>query len=232
MGARCNGRLVVRRLVADQIVEIERLVLRGDPLGPRRGAAAAALVDRQLQFADQPLDLLPGRTASTLAAWLRPGTVHASCGAADVLADIVAQIRLVWPDVRITVRGDTGLAVPEMYTFCETHDVRCQVRSISGFSAHADESEILEWLAHFKEGKKPGEAGYPRRIFLVHGDPTAEAAIEPKILRGIAGSFFNATRCDSGYPLTSCPSWIPFSGERPPCSLVLYGRSIQVVWHP
>ncbi len=63
----------------------------------------------------------------------------------------------------------------------ETHDVRCQVRSISGFSAHADESEILEWLAHFKEGKKPGDAGFPRRVFLVHGDPDAEAAIEPKI---------------------------------------------------
>ena len=28
-------------------------------------------------------------------------------------------------------------------------EVRCQVRSISGFSAHADESELLDWLRHF-----------------------------------------------------------------------------------
>ena len=60
-------------------------------------------------------------------------------------------------------------------------DVRCRVRSISGFSAHADESEILDWLSNFTRGKKPGDAGFPRRVFLVHGDPDAQVAIEPKI---------------------------------------------------
>ncbi len=49
--------------------------------------------------------------------------------------------------------------------------VRCQVRSISGFSAHADETELLAWLRDFTKGKRPGDAGYPRRVFLVHGDP-------------------------------------------------------------
>ena len=39
--------------------------------------------------------------------------------------------------------------------------VRCKTRSISGFSAHADESELLEWLARFAAGKQPGEAGLP-----------------------------------------------------------------------
>jgi metallo-beta-lactamase family protein len=59
--------------------------------------------------------------------------------------------------------------------------VRCQVRSISGFSAHADESQLLEWLRHFG-GDGPGAAGrMPHRVFLVHGDPDAQAAIEPKI---------------------------------------------------
>jgi metallo-beta-lactamase family protein len=59
--------------------------------------------------------------------------------------------------------------------------VRCQVRSISGFSAHADERELLEWLAHFAAGKAPGDPGYPRRIFLVHGDPEAQVLLEPKV---------------------------------------------------
>jgi metallo-beta-lactamase family protein len=53
--------------------------------------------------------------------------------------------------------------------------VRCQIRSISGFSAHADEPQLLAWLANFANGRRP------RRIFLVHGEPDAEAAIEPKI---------------------------------------------------
>ena len=59
--------------------------------------------------------------------------------------------------------------------------VRCRTRSISGFSAHADESELLDWLGHFSTGKRPGDPGYPRRVFLVHGDPEAQIALEPKV---------------------------------------------------
>ena len=59
--------------------------------------------------------------------------------------------------------------------------VRCKTRSISGFSAHADERELLEWLGRFVAGKRPGDPGYPRRVFLVHGDPDAQIALEPKV---------------------------------------------------
>jgi Cft2 family RNA processing exonuclease len=61
------------------------------------------------------------------------------------------------------------------------YTVRCRVRSISGFSAHADESELLDWLAHFAEGKRPGDRGFPRKVFLVHGDPEAQVVLEPKV---------------------------------------------------
>ncbi len=61
------------------------------------------------------------------------------------------------------------------------YQVRCAVRSISGFSAHADQNEILAWLDHFIEGRKAGDAGVPRRVFIVHGDPDAQQALEPKI---------------------------------------------------
>jgi metallo-beta-lactamase family protein len=61
----------------------------------------------------------------------------------------------------------------------EVVDVRCQVRSISGFSAHADESQLLAWLGNFAGGSS--ESAAPKRVFLVHGEPDAQAAIEPKI---------------------------------------------------
>ena len=57
----------------------------------------------------------------------------------------------------------------------QLHEVRCQTRSISGFSAHADESELLDWLRGFAKGRRL------RRVFAVHGDPDAQAAIAPKI---------------------------------------------------
>ncbi len=63
----------------------------------------------------------------------------------------------------------------------QVRTVRCQIRSISGFSAHADESELLDWLTNFGRGRKPGDAGFPRRVFLVHGDPDAQAALLPKV---------------------------------------------------
>ncbi len=60
-------------------------------------------------------------------------------------------------------------------------EVRCQVRSVGGFSAHADEPGLLDWLAGFAAGKRPGAPGYPRRVFLVHGDPGPQAELEPKV---------------------------------------------------
>ena len=63
----------------------------------------------------------------------------------------------------------------------QVRTVRCQIRSISGFSAHADESELLAWLGNFIHGRRLGDAGVPRRVFLVHGDPDAQAALLPKV---------------------------------------------------
>jgi metallo-beta-lactamase family protein len=40
---------------------------------------------------------------------------------------------------------------------------RCEVVSLEGFSAHADQEEILTWVGRLDPA--------PRRIFLVHGDP-------------------------------------------------------------
>jgi hypothetical protein len=72
---------------------------------------------RQHQYL--PLFVYDGATGFPLAAWLRPGTVHASLGAADILDAIVTRLRTAWPDVRIRVRSDNGLAVPGLYDYCE-----------------------------------------------------------------------------------------------------------------
>jgi metallo-beta-lactamase family protein len=58
----------------------------------------------------------------------------------------------------------------------QERQVRCQIRSISGFSAHADEGELLAWLRNFAGGRRR-----PRKVFLVHGDPDAQVVMEPKV---------------------------------------------------
>jgi DDE family transposase len=72
---------------------------------------------RQHQYL--PLFVYDGASGFPLAAWLRPGTVHASLGAADILDAVVAKLRAAWPGVVIQVRSDNGLAVPGLYDYCE-----------------------------------------------------------------------------------------------------------------
>jgi metallo-beta-lactamase family protein len=47
--------------------------------------------------------------------------------------------------------------------------VRAKIKLLDGFSAHADQNEILRWLGTFK---KP-----PRKTFIVHGEPPAASAL-------------------------------------------------------
>ncbi|HET7520873.1 MAG TPA: MBL fold metallo-hydrolase RNA specificity domain-containing protein, partial [Candidatus Limnocylindria bacterium] len=62
----------------------------------------------------------------------------------------------------------------------QEYDVRCRVRSISGFSAHADEHELSAWLSHFASaGKRPN--GEPKTVFIVHGDPDAADALASSV---------------------------------------------------
>jgi metallo-beta-lactamase family protein len=47
--------------------------------------------------------------------------------------------------------------------FGEPYSVRAQVREISGFSAHADQDELLQWVEGSSGDRRP-------QVFLVHGD--------------------------------------------------------------
>jgi metallo-beta-lactamase family protein len=74
------------------------------------------------------------------------------------------------------VRGATQARI-------EGHDVqvRAAIRSLDGLSAHSDEPELLGWLGNFVRGRRPGDAGVPRHVFLVHGDPPAQQALAPRV---------------------------------------------------
>jgi metallo-beta-lactamase family protein len=63
----------------------------------------------------------------------------------------------------------------------QEYQVRCAIRSITGFSAHADEPGLLSWLGNFIAGRKAGDPGVPRKVFIVHGDPDAQVILEPKV---------------------------------------------------
>jgi hypothetical protein len=58
-----------------------------------------------------------------LGARLRPSNLDASAGSREELERIVAQIRQRWPDVKITMRGDSGFCREALMVWCEQHQV-------------------------------------------------------------------------------------------------------------
>jgi hypothetical protein len=94
-----------------------------------------------------PLFAFDGQTGFPLAAWLRPGTVHSSCGAVSTLRTIVEQLRSAWPELTILVRADSGFAVPEMYEYCESEGLLYAF----GYAANAVlKEQSAGWLAELE----------------------------------------------------------------------------------
>ena len=56
-----------------------------------------------------------------------------------------------------------------------TVPVRARIANVSGFSAHADEDELLRWTGGFRQP--------PRRTFVVHGEPEAVSALSGRLER-------------------------------------------------
>jgi len=102
-----------------------------DPVHGRQALSGYHGYYRQHQYL--PLLAFEGHSGFPLAAWLRPGTVHAACGAVEVVQAIVERLRQAWPNVVIKVRGDTGLAVPRLYDYCEDEHLGYAL----GFSGNA-----------------------------------------------------------------------------------------------
>jgi metallo-beta-lactamase family protein len=72
--------------------------------------------------------------------------------------------------------GSTGRQIvdgaKEVRLLGETVAVKAKVFTIGGFSAHADQNDLLEWAGHFESTPK---------VFLVHGEPSASESLAAKI---------------------------------------------------
>ena len=92
---------------------------------------------------------------------------------------VLHHLKMRLPDADTTVllpgfqaAGTRGRALQEGARELRIHGqsvpIRANVVTLDGFSAHADRDEILRWVAGFE---RP-----PRRIFTVHGEPSASRA--------------------------------------------------------
>ena len=71
-----------------------------------------------------------------------------------------------------------GRRIPErngtVRIFGEAYDVRAEVARINGYSAHADQAELLQWASHFDPERL-------QKTFLVHGEAEGTSALASKL---------------------------------------------------
>lgn len=107
--------------VRTRVTQPERIIIDLDPTddavhGNQQLTFWHGYYDQKQYF---PLLVFDGDSSMPLGAWLWPGNAHAGWGAVDAIKDIVDRLREHWPGVKIFVRGDCGLALPEVYEYCE-----------------------------------------------------------------------------------------------------------------
>lgn len=103
------------------------------------------------------------------------------------------------PDSRNTVcfvgfqaAGTKGRALrdgaEEVWIHAERIPVKAAIETIDGFSAHADQRQLLDWLGGFQSP--------PRTVFVVHGEPEASHALAERVDRDLGWSVVVPARGD------------------------------------
>lgn len=67
---------------------------------------------------------------------------------------------------------------PEVKLFGERVPVRCHIKAIGGYSAHADQNQLVTWIAPMKLGL--------RKVFVVQGEEEASEALKERLVDELA----------------------------------------------
>jgi hypothetical protein len=142
-----------------------------------------------------------------LAARLRPADIDASAGTVSVLGQLVEQIRLRWPKVRIVIRGDSGFCREPIMRWCEEHGVHF----VFGLAKNPRllaliEAELAEAESQYEE------SGQPSRVFAEFGYRTLKSW--SRLRRVVAKAEHLAKGANPRFVVTSFGC-----DERDPCAL-------------
>jgi len=143
---------------------------------------ARAIVDKGFDPFNMPNLRFTPTTAESIAINERPGPaiiVAASgmCTAGRIKHHLKHNLWRPGASVIIVgfqANGTTGRKIVDgaksVRIFRENVAVKAKVFTIGGFSAHADQRDLLEWVSHFTRESRP-------RVFATHGEPIASEAL-------------------------------------------------------
>jgi hypothetical protein len=80
-----------------------------------------------------PIHIYEGKSSKLITTILRPGKRPTGKQITSILKRVIGKIRQAWPEVGIILRGDSYYACPEVYDFCEFHNIKYSL----GFKPYA-----------------------------------------------------------------------------------------------
>jgi hypothetical protein len=75
------------------------------------------------EYCYMPLFIFEGQTGTLVTSILRPGKRPNGKEIRSIFKRVIKRIRSAWPNVGILVRGDSHFATPELYSWCDKHNV-------------------------------------------------------------------------------------------------------------
>jgi len=75
------------------------------------------------EYCYMPLYIFEGQTGKLVTSILRPGKRPNGKEICSIFKRVIKRIRAAWPNVGILLRGDSHFATPELYSWCDKHNV-------------------------------------------------------------------------------------------------------------
>jgi len=75
------------------------------------------------EYCYMPLFIFEGQTGKLITSILRPGKRPNGKQIRAIIKRVIKKIRKIWPTVGILFRGDSHFATPELYSWCDKHNV-------------------------------------------------------------------------------------------------------------
>jgi len=91
---------------------------------PTHGAQQLSLFNAYYdEYCYMPIHLYEGQTGKLITTILRPGRRIRGCEAAAILRRVLDHLLMAWPQVPITLRGDSHFSTPEVHELCDEYGI-------------------------------------------------------------------------------------------------------------
>ena len=134
-----------------------------------------------------PLLCYDGLTGDLLKAELRDGSVYTSNGAVEFMKPLLTEYMDQYPDTKVYLRGDSGFAVPELFSLLEHNGCSYAIRLKANNVLYKEASHLTDELDYLTATNKvdyavcygefyyqAGSWEYPRRVVVKAEKPTGQ----------------------------------------------------------